>query len=116
MTKVYEQFDKSFALTKAYVIVNSKGELQGTFTLKYASSGMSVVAYLHLRGLEMKRVVVKGCGYDRVSVALNKLAEAHNKDELNEDSKAFINALHEINHDFNSWGSYGRGYKFLRAI
>jgi hypothetical protein len=116
MTKVYEQFEKSFSLTKAYVIVNSQGELQGSFNLKYSSSGMSLIGYLHLYGLEMKRVTVKGCGYDRVSVALNKLAEAYSKEDLKGDDKLFIDALLEINHDFQSFQVYGNGYKFFRAI
>lgn len=118
MSTVYDKFDKHFALVSAWVIVNEQGEQVGKMSAKYPKDGMGkLYLYLHLYGSEMVQVSVSGCGFDKLSVAVQKAAETMLKKReekiLNETS--FLLALSEVNHDFSNWNKYGT-YKFLQAV
>lgn len=116
MTTVYDKFDKHFAQVSAWVIVNEQGEQVGKMAAKYPNDGMGkLYLYLHLHGSEMVQVSVSGCGFDKLSVAIQKAAEAYRKDLTFKNDRDFIKALKEINHDFSNWNKYGT-YKFLQAV
>lgn len=116
MTTVYDKFDKHFALVSAWVIVNEQGEQVGEMSAKYPKNGMGkLYLYLHLHGSEMVQVSVSGCGFDKLSVAIQKAAEAYTKDLTFKNDRDFIKALEQVNHDFSNWNKYGT-YKFLQAV
>lgn len=116
MTTVYEKHDKHFAKASAWVIVNEQGEKAGTMSAKYPSDGMGkLFLYLHLHGSEMVQVSVSGCGFDKLSVAIQKAANAYTNELTFKNDRDFIEALKQVNHDFSDWNKYGT-YKFLRAI
>lgn len=117
MTTVYDKFDKHFAQTSAWVIVNEQGEQVGKMVAKYPKDGMGkLYLYLHLHGSEMVQVSVSGCGFDKLSVAVQKAAEAYKyPTEIKNNDFDFIEALKQVNHDFSNWNNYG-SYKFLQAI
>ena len=121
MTTVYEKHDKHFALVSAWVIVNEQGEKAGTMTAKYPSDGMGkLFLYLHLYGSEMVQVSVSGCGFDKLSVAIQKAGDSYVKnnlgnDKLNVQDLDFLQALCNVNYDFSTWNKYGT-YKFLQAV
>lgn len=116
MTTVYDKFDKHFALVSAWVIVNDQGEQVGKMSAKYPKDGIGkLYLYLHLHGLEMVQVSVSGCGFDKLSVAIQKAAEAYTKELTFKNDRDFIEALCNVNHDFSAWNKYGT-YKFLQAV
>ena len=116
MTTVYDKFDKHFALVSAWVIANEQGEQVGKMAAKYPKDGMGkLYLYLHLYGSEMVQVSVSGCGFDKLSVAIQKAGEAYNKDLTFKNDRDFIEALKQVNHDFSTWNKYGT-YKFLQAV
>ena len=116
MTTVYEKHDKHFAKVSAWVIVNEQGEKVGTMSAKYPNDGMGkLYLYLHLYGSEMVQVSVSGYGFDKLSVAIQKAAEAYRKDLTFKNDRDFIEALKQVNHDFSDWNTYAT-YKFFRAI
>ena len=117
MTTVYGKFDKHFAQVSAWVIVNEQGEQVGKMSAKYPKDGMGkLYLYLHLYGSEMVQVNVSGCGFDKLSVAIQKAAEAYEyPTEIKNKDFDFIEALKQVNHDFSAWNKYGT-YKFLQAI
>ena len=121
MTTVYEKHDKHFAKVSAWVIINEQGEKTGAMSVKYPNDGMGkLYLYLHLYGLEMVQVSVSGCGFDKLSVAVQKAADTYVKqnlgnDKLNVKDLDFLQALCNVDHDFSDWNKYAT-YKFLRAI
>ena len=116
MTTVYDKFDKHFAQASAWVIVNEQGEQVGKMAAKYPKDGMGkLYLYLHLHGSEMVQVSVSGCGFDKLSVVIQKAGEAYSKDLTFKNDRDFIAALKQVNHDFSDWNKYGT-YKFFRAI
>ena len=116
MTTVNNKFDKHFAQASAWVIVNEQGEQVGKMVAKYPKDGMGkLYVYLHLHGSEMVQVSVSGCGFDKLSVAIQKSGEAYGKGLTFKNDRDFIEALKQVNHDFSSWNKYGT-YKFLQAI
>lgn len=116
MTTVYDKFYKHFAQVSAWVIVNEQGEQVGKMATKYPKDGMGkLYLYLHLHGSEMVQVSVSGCGFDKLSVAIQKAAEAYTKDLTFKNDRDFIGALKQVNHDFSDWNKYGT-YKFLQAV
>ena len=115
MTTVYNKFDKHFTLASAWVIVN---EQVGKMAAKYPKDGMGkLYLYLHLHGSEMVQVSVSGCGFDKLSVAIQKAGEVilKKREEKTLNETGFLLALSEVNHDFSTWNKYGT-YKFLQAI
>ena len=119
MTTVYEQNEKHFALVRAYVIVNAKGEHVGLMNCKYPKDGMGkLYAYLHLFGSTMKVTTVSGCGYDKLGAALYKHSKTYTQDQecdFKQEQLDFLKALESCDSGFDSWPTYGI-YKFLRAI
>lgn len=118
MTTVYDKFDKHFAQVSAWVIVNEQGEQVGKMGAKYPKDGMGkLYLYLHLYGSEMVQVSVSGCGYDKLSVAIQKAGETilKKREEKTLNETSFLLALSEVNHDFSNWNKYGT-YKFLQAV
>ena len=121
MTTVYGKFDKHFALASAWVIVNEQGEQVGKMAAKYPKDGMGkLYLYLHLHGSEMVQVSVSGCGFDKLSVAIQKAGDSYVKmnignDKLNVQDLDFLQALCNVSHDFSGWNKYGT-YKFFQAI
>lgn len=121
MTTVYDKFDKHFAQTSAWVIVNEQGEQVGKMGAKYPKDSMGkLYLYLYLHGSEMVQVSVSGCGFDKLSVAIQKAGDSFVKknlgnDELNTQDLNFIQALCNVNHDFSTWNKYG-AYKFFQAV
>lgn len=117
MTKsVYDQNAKHFALVSAWVIVNEQGEKVGTMSAKHPNDGIGrLYLYLHLHGSRMVQVSVSGCGYDKLSVAIQNAAIDYTKDLDCENDRDFIEALKQVNHNFSDYNTYGK-YKFLRAI
>lgn len=121
MTTVYNSFDKHFALVSAWVITNEQGDQVGKMSAKYPKDGMGkLYLYLHLYGSEMVQVSVSGCGFDKLSVAIQKAADLYVKnnlgnDKLNIQDLDFLQALYKVNHDFSTWNKYGT-YKFLQAV
>lgn len=115
MTTSYDKFDKHFALVSAWVIVNEQGDQVGKMAAKYPKDGMGkLYLYLHLHGSQMVQVSVSGCGFDKLSVAVQKAAEAYTNDLTFKNDRDFIEALKQVNHDFSTWNKYGT-YKFLQA-
>lgn len=118
---VYDKHAKHFAQVSAYVIIDNEGDQKGTMSVKYPKDGMGkLYLYLHLHGLEMVQVSVSGCGFDKLSVAVQKAADTYVKqnlgnDKLNVQDLDFLQALCNVNHDFSTWNKYG-SYKFLQAI
>ena len=116
MTTVYNKFDKHFAQVNAWIIVNEQCEQVGKMSAKYPKDGMGkLYLYLHLYGSEMVQVSVSGYGFDKLSVAIQKAAEAYRKDLTFKNDRDFIEALKQVNHDFSDWNTYAT-YKFFRAI
>lgn len=116
MTTVYDKFDKHFAQVSAWVIVNEQGEQVGKMSAKYPKDGMGkLYLYLHLYGSEMVQTSVSGCGFDKLSVAIQNAAIDYTKDLESDNDRDFIEALKQVNHDFSNWNTYGT-YKFLQAI
>lgn len=116
MNTVYDKLDKHFAQVSAWVIVNEQGEQVGKMAAKYPKDGIGkLYLYLHLHGSEMVQVGVSGCGFDKLSVAIQKAGEAYRKDLTFKNDRDFIKALCNVNHDFSNWNKYGT-YKFLQAV
>lgn len=116
MTTSYEKHDKHFAKVSAWVIINDQGEKTGTMSVKHPNDGMGkLFLYLHLHSSEMVQVSVSGCGFDKLSVAIQNAATEYTKDLTFKNDRDFIEALKQVNHDFSDWNTYGT-YKFLRAI
>ena len=121
MTTVYDKLDKHFSQVSAWVIVNEQGEQVGKMAAKYPKDGMGkLYLYLHLYGSEMVCESVSGCGFDKLSVAIQNAGSALVKrnvgnDKLNVQDLDFLQALCNVNHDFSTWNKYGT-YKFLQAI
>ena len=121
MTTVYAKFDKQFAQASAWVIVNEQGDQVGKMAAKYPKDGMGkLYLYLHLYGSEMVQVSVSGCGFDKLSVAVQKAGDSYVKmnignGSMNIQDLDFLQALCNVNHDFNSWNKYGE-YRFLQAV
>ena len=117
MSTVYDKFDKHFAQVSAWVIVNEQGEQVGKMGAKYPKDGMGkLYLYLHLYGSEMVQVSVSGCGFDKLSVAIQKAATDYKyPTEIKNNDFDFIEALKQVNHDFSNWNKYGT-YKFFQAI
>ena len=121
MTTVYAKFDKHFAQASAWVIVNEQGEQVGKMSAKYPKDGIGkLYLYLHLYGSEMVQVSVPGCGFDKLSVAIQKAGDNYVKknignDKLNVHDLDFLQALCNVNHNFSDWNKYGT-YKFFQAI
>ena len=116
MNTVYDKFDKHFAQASVWVIVNEQGEQVGKMAAKYPKDGMGkLYLYLHLYGSEMVQVSVSGCGFDKLSVAIQKAGEVYSKGLTFKNDRDFIEALKQVNHDFSNWNKYGT-YKFFQAI
>lgn len=116
MTTVYDKFDKHFAQISAWVIVNEQGEQVGKMAAKYPKDGMGkLFLYLHLYGSPMVQVSISGFGFDKLSVAVQKAAEAYTKDLTFKNARDFIKALKQVNHDFSTYNKYGE-YRFLQAV
>ena len=118
-SNVYDQNAKHFALVRAYVIVNDKGEHVGLLNCKYPKDGMGkLYVYLHLFGSTMKVVSVSGCGYDKLGAALYKHSKTYQNEQENDlkhEVIEFLKALESCDSGFDSYKTYGN-YKFLRAI
>ncbi|QXM18513.1 hypothetical protein Phab24_id067 [Acinetobacter phage Phab24] len=120
-TSVYDKHSKHFDQVSAYVIIDNEGDQKGTMTVKYPKDGMGkLYLYLHLHGSEMVQVSVSGCGFNKLSVAVQKAADVYVKqnlgnDKLNVQDLDFLKALCYVNHDFSAWNKYG-SYKFLQAL
>lgn len=121
MTTVYDKHAKHFALVSAYVIIDNEGNQKGTMSVKYPKDGAGkLYLYLHLQGSTMVQVNVSGCGFDKLSVAVQKAADTYVKqnlgnDKLNVQDLDFLQALCIVNHDFSVWNKYGE-YRFLQAV
>ena len=116
MTTVYDKQAKHFSKVSADVIIDNEGNQKGTMQVKYPNEGMGkLFLYLHLYGSTMVQVSVSGCGFDKLSVAIQKAAEAYTKDLTFKKDRDFIEALKQINHDFERFNKYGE-YRFLQAI
>ncbi len=121
MTTVYNKFYKHFPQVSAWVIVNEQGEQVGKMVAKYPKEGMGkLYLYLHLHGSEMVQVSVSGGGFDKLSVAIQKVGDSYvkmniGKDKLNVQGLDFLQALCNVNHDFSGWNKYGT-YEFFQAI
>lgn len=122
MTTVYEKHDKHFAHVSAWVILNEQGDKVGTMSAKYPKDGIGkLYLYLHLHGTEMVQVSISGCGFDKLSVAVQKAADTYVKKHLGAEKGLSVNdldclqALCYVNHDFSDWNKYGT-YRFIRAI
>ena len=116
MTTVYDKQAKHFSKVSADVIIDNEGNQKGTMQVKYPNEGMGkLFLYLHLYGSTMVQVSVSGCGFDKLSVAIQKAAEAYTKDLTFKNDRDFIEALKQINHDFERFNKYGE-YRFLQAI
>ena len=120
MNTVYNKFDKHFAQASAWVIVNEQGDQVGKMAAKYPKDSMGkLYLYLHLYGSERVQVSVSGCGFDKLSMAIQKAGDGYVKKNLGKLTKAeecdFLQALCNVNHDFSSWNNYGT-YKFLQAV
>lgn len=68
MPTIYEQHDATFRHVSAFVILRD-GERVATVAFKFATSGLSVTAFVHWIGTEMVRGVARGGGYDRKTAA-----------------------------------------------
>ena len=116
MTTVYDKHAKHFSQVSAYVIIDSEGDQKGTMSIKYPKDGAGkLYLYLHLYGSQMVQVSVSGCGFDKLSVAVQKAAEAYTKELTFKNDRDFIEALKLVNHDFSTWNKYGT-YEFLQAL
>ena len=126
MTKsVYQANEAHFALVKAYVIVNERGDQVGILNVKYPSRGEGrVFTYLHLFGSKMKCTTASGCGYDKLGHTLANLATSYTKDNkdrsgddyvFTQEQLDFLEALESCASGFDTYRTYGK-YKFLRAI
>ena len=117
MISVYDKHSKHFAQVSAYVIIDNEGNQKGTMAVKYPKDGMGkLYLYLHLHGSQMVQVSVSGCGFDKLSVAVQKAAEAYKyPTEIKNNDFDFIEALKLINHDFDRFNKYGE-YRFLQAV
>ena len=116
MATSYNNFERHFAQVSAWVIVDEQGEQVGKMGAKYPKDGMGKLnLYLHLSGTEMVQVSVSGCGFDKLSVAIQKAAGAYQKDLTFKNDRDFIAALKQVNHDFSTYNKYGT-YTFLQAI
>lgn len=120
MTSVYDKQAKHFSKVSAFVIINKEGDQKGTMQVKYPNDGMGkLFLYLHLHGTEMVQVSVSGCGFDKLSVAVQKAADAYVKKHLDMikdvETLDFLQALCNVNHDFERWNKYGE-YRFLQAV
>lgn len=115
-TSVYDKHSKHFAQVSAYVIIDNEGNQKGTMSVKYPKDGMGkLFLYLHLHGSQMVQVSVSGCGFDKLSVAVQKAAEAYTNDLTFKNDRDFIEALKLVDHDFDRFNKYGE-YRFLQAI
>jgi len=120
-TSVYDKHDKHFAQVSAYVIIDSEGNQKGTMSVKYPKEGMGkLYLYLHLYGSQMVQVSVSGCGFDKLSVAVQKAGDQYVKQNLGNDKLSvqdlnFLQDLCEVNHDFDRFNKYG-AYRFLQAV
>ena len=121
MTTVYDKQAKHFSKVSAYVIIDSEGDQKGTMQVKYPNDGMGkLFLYLHLYGSTMVQVSVSGCGFDKLSAAIQKAGDTYVKmnignDKLNVQDLDFLQALCNVNHDFSTWNKYGT-YKFFQAV
>lgn len=120
MTTVYDKQAKHFSKVSAYVIIDNEGNQKGTMQVKYPNDGMGkLFLYLHLYGSTMVQVSVSGCGFDKLSVAVQKAGDTYVKKNLEKLTKTeecdFLQALCNVNHDFSNWNKYGT-YKFLQAV
>ena len=116
MTTVYEKQVKHFSKVSAYVIIDNEGDQKGTMQVKYPNDGMGkMFLYLHLHGSTMVQVSVSGCGFDKLSVAVQNAAEAYQTDLTFKNDRDFIKALKQVNHNFKQFNKYGE-YRFLQAI
>jgi len=115
-TSVYDKHSKHFAQVSAYVIIDNEGNQKGTMSVKYPKDGMGkLYLYLHLHGSQMVQVSVSGWGFDKLSVAVQKAAEAYTTDLTFKNDRDFIEALKFVNHDFDRFNKYGE-YRFLQAV
>ena len=115
-TSVYDKHAKHFSQVSAYVIIDSEGTQKGTMSIKYPKDGAGkLYLYLQLHGSTMVQVSVSGCGFDKLSVAIQKAAEAYTKELTFKNDRDFIEALKLVNHDFSTWNKYGT-YEFLQAL
>ncbi len=118
---VYDKHSKHFAQVAAYVIIDSEGNQKGTMSVKYPKDGMGkLYLYLHLYGSQMVQVSVSGCGFDKLSVAVQKAADQYVKQNLGNDKLAvqdldFLQDLCDVDHDFDRFNKYGE-YRFLQAV
>ena len=116
MTTVYDKQAKHFSKVSAYAIIDNEGNQKGTMQVKYPNDGMGkLFLYLHLYGSTMVQVSVSGCGFDKLSVAIQKAGEAYSKDLTFKNDRDFIEALKQVNHDFSTYNKYGE-YRFLQAV
>ena len=115
-TSVYDKHSKHFAQVSAYVIIDNEGDQKGTMSVKYPKDGMGkLFLYLHLYGSQMVQVSVSGCGFDKLSVAVQKAANEYTKEITFKNDRDFIEALKLVNHDFYRFNKYGE-YRFLQAV
>lgn len=121
MTTVYDKHSKHFAQVSAYVIIDSEGNQKGTMSAKYPKDGMGkLYLYLHLHGSQMVQVSVSGCGFDKLSVAVQKAADQYVKQNLGNDKLTvqdldFLQALCYVDHNFDRFTKYDE-YRFLQAV
>lgn len=118
---VYDKHSKHFAQVSAYVIIDNEGNQKGTMSVKYPKDGIGkLFLYLHLHGTPMTQVSVSGCGFDKLSVAVQKAGDQYVKqnlgnDELTVQDLDFLQALCHVNHYFDRFNKYGE-YRFLQAV
>lgn len=118
---VYDKHSKHFAQVSAYVIIDNECNQKGTMSVKYPKDGAGkLYLYLHLYGSQMVQVSVSGCGFDKLSVAVQKAADTYVKQNLGNDKLTvkdldFLQALCNVCHNFSTWINYG-DYRFLQAI
>lgn len=71
MPDIYEQHEKHFNLTKAFVVTDITGERVATIAIKYPRDGAGrLYAYVHAIGIPMVRGSANGYGYDKRSAAI----------------------------------------------
>lgn len=96
MTDIYDQHDKAFAQTSAWVVVKD-GERVATVAIKHPRDGAGrLTAYVHWLGTEMVRGTASGGGYDKASAAIAQAApklfvDHHNLDSWNAFHAALAN-------------------------
>ena len=114
---VYEKHAKHFQLVRAYCVINVQGEHIGNITFKYPKNGYGkLFGYLQLFGSQIENTWVAGCGYDKLSTCVNKLADEYlvtNKENLTENQVDFLLNLKE-NH-FNSNKDFN-GFKIFQVL